>query len=82
MRYNGQIVGRTGRSCLQEMDCTVYKGEVVQIGVAGAFGVRTFNTTTEEHHILPVSISMQGASCIVSLGSLHMEPPPYRIVNR
>lgn len=58
------------------------KVEMVQIGIAGAFGVRTSNMATKEHHILPVSISMQGASCIVSLGSLHIEPPPYRIVNR
>lgn len=82
MRNNWSNPKQACSTRLQEMERTTYPGEAVQIGIAGAFGVRTFNTATKEHHILPVSISMQGASCIVSLGSLHVEPPPYRIVNR
>ena len=52
---------------------------VLQIREVGEFGVRIFNGFT--HRILPVEISLNGGSFLVTIGK-SAQQPPYRIENR
>ena len=52
---------------------------VLQIREVGDFGVRIFNGFT--HRILPVEISLNGGSFLVTIGK-SAQQPPYRIENR
>ena len=51
----------------------------LQIREVGDFGVRIFNGFT--HRILPVEISLNGGSFLVTIGR-SAQQPPYRIENR
>ena len=52
---------------------------LLQIREVGDFGVRVFNGFS--HRILPVEISLNGGSFLVTIGR-SAQQPPYRIENR
>ena len=53
----------------------------MQIGIVGDHGLRIFNPATKQHCILPVDVSLNGASFLITVGK-EAEQPPYRIENR
>ena len=54
---------------------------VPQIGNVGDYGLRVYNPATNQHCILPVDVSLNGASFLITVGK-EAEQPPYRIENR
>lgn len=56
-------------------------GGTVQIANVGDYGLRVYNPSTKQHLILPVEVSLNGASFLVTVGK-EAEQPPYRIENR
>ena len=62
-------------------DLLVLKHLWMQIGIVGDHGLRLFNPATNQHCILPVEVSLNGTSFLVTVGK-EAEQPPYRIENR
>lgn len=54
---------------------------VLQIANVGDYGLRVYNPVSKQHRILPVEVSLNGASFLVTVGK-EAEQPPYRIDNR
>ena len=80
------VQSNTLRVCQADCHCldsllTSQRGlfPVLQIREVGDFGVRIFNGYT--HRILPVEISLNGGSYLVTIGR-SAQQPPYRIENR
>ena len=53
----------------------------VQIDTAGDFGLRVHNPSRKQHRILPVDISLNTASYLITVGKATLAPP-YRVENR
>jgi len=54
---------------------------ILQIGNVGDYGLRVYNPSSRQHCILPVEVSLNGASFLITVGN-EAEQPPYRIENR
>ncbi|KAK9808775.1 hypothetical protein WJX72_003363 [[Myrmecia] bisecta] len=52
-----------------------------QIDGAGDFGLRVYSSSLKKHRIIPVDVSLNGASYLVTVGKEAVHPP-YRIENR